>query len=543
MRAHMAQQTPYSDKRFLILDDQAEMRSSLRSQVGSLGCEQVTTAASVRDALQKLSVGSVDVILCDFYLGGGTDGQQFLEYLRTRRIIGRGVLFIMVTAEKGYESVVTAAECLPDDYLLKPFTADALRQRLERLLERKRRLARIDQLQDAGNWTGAASACDEIIAARDRYLVDALRIKGNALVQARQADNAIAFYRQVLSMRPLPWAKLGLARALQQQGSAEAAKQVLGELIDEAPKLTAAYDLLGKLHQDSGNTDAAIEILDKACRVAPNSLARQRSIAAVAEQKGDFARVEQALGQVIRKTRHSPLRETADFARLGNAYCEMGEAGKAVGLLEEARATGKEAAADPLLAAVEAIAQKKAGNAEKAAAALERALQADPAALTDDAALNLARACLLAGRQDSAQGILRRLVQGNPEAKQLHERITAVLRDNGAPDLAEQLVAESIREIVQLNNDAVRRAKAGDVAAAGEMLCEAAHRLPTNLQIMANAALVVYLDIFRNGLDSEKLRSAQAFQQAVQAQQPNHPKLAEIAALAEQVRSKYGRSD
>jgi len=233
----------------------------------------------VRDALQKLSVSSVDVILCDFYLGGGTDGQQFLEYLRTRRIIGRGVLFIMVTAEKGYESVVTAAECLPDDYLLKPFTADTLRQRLERLLERKRRLARIDQFQDAGNWSGTVSACDEIIAARDRYLVDALRIKGNALVQSRQVDTAIAFYRQVLSMRSLPWAKLGLARALQQQGGADAAKQLLAELITEAPKLTAAYDLLGKLHQDSGDSDAAIEILDKACLVSPNSLARQRSIA------------------------------------------------------------------------------------------------------------------------------------------------------------------------------------------------------------------------------------------------------------------------
>ena len=75
------------------------------------------------------------------------------------------------------------------------------------------------------------------------------------------------------------------------------------------------------------------------------------------------------------------------------------------------------------------------------------------------------------------------------------------------------------------------------------MLCEAAHRLPTNLQIMANAALVVYLDILRNGLDSEKLRSAQGFQQAVQAQQPDHPKLAEIASLVEQIRSKYARSE
>lgn len=541
----MPQQTPYADKRFLILDDQAEMRSSLRSQVGSLGCERVATASSVRDALQKLSVGSVDVILCDFYLGGGTDGQQFLEYLRSRRIIGRGVLFIMVTAEKGYETVVTAAECLPDDYLLKPFTADALRQRLERLLERKRRLARIDQLQDAGNWSGVTAACDEIIAAKDRYLIDALRIKGNALIQSRQIDAAVAFYRQVLGMRPLPWANLGLARALQQQNDIGGAKEILAGLIEESPKLTAAYDLLGKLHQESGDADAAIEILDKACLVSPNSLARHRAIATVAEEKGDFARVEQALGQVIAKTRHSPLRETADFARLGNALCEMGEAGKAVSLLEEARATGKDAGEDPLLSAVESVAQHKAGNAEKAAAALERALQAagSAAALPEAAALSVARACLLAGRQESAQTLLCRLVQSNPEAKQLHARITAVLRDNGAPELAEQLVADSIREIVLLNNEAVQRAKAGDVAAAGEMLCAAARRLPGNLQIVANAALVVYLDIFRNGLDSDKLRAAQAFQQAVQTQQPGHPKLGEIAALVEQIRRKYARSE
>ena len=85
---------------------------------------------------------------------------------------------------KGYESVVTAAECMPDDYLLKPFTADTLKMRLERLFEKKKRLARVDQMQDAGDWAEVIAACDEIIAARDRYLVDVMRIKGNALLQA-----------------------------------------------------------------------------------------------------------------------------------------------------------------------------------------------------------------------------------------------------------------------------------------------------------------------------------------------------------------------
>ncbi|MDX9944560.1 MAG: response regulator, partial [Azonexus sp.] len=199
----------YTSKRFLILDDLPEMRSSLRSQIGSLGCDNVTVSGTVKEALERFRDERFDVILCDYYLAGGTDGQQFLEYLRTRNLIGRGALFIMVTAEKNYESVVTAAECLPDDYLLKPFTAEILKIRLERLLEKKQRLVKVDQLQDRGDWAGVIRVCEEIIASRDRYLVDAMRIKGNALLMAGQAEKAVVFYEQTLTMRPMPWARLG----------------------------------------------------------------------------------------------------------------------------------------------------------------------------------------------------------------------------------------------------------------------------------------------------------------------------------------------
>ena len=538
----MAIQTSCSDKNILILDDLPEMRSSLRSQVGSLGCENVSVSSTVKDALEQLRSKSFDVILCDYYLAGGTDGQQFLEFLRTREIIGRGVLFVMITAEKSYESVVTAAECLPDDYLLKPFTADTLKMRLERLLEKKKRLARVDQMQDKGNWSEVLAACNEIIAAKDRYLIDAMRIKGNALLQAGQAGSAIDFYQQVLRMRPLPWAKLGLARALNQAGDAARCTEALNELIAESPKLMAAYDLLGKVHLAAGDTDAAMAVLDSACVLSPRSLARHRAIATVAEEKGDFSRVEEALGQVIKRTRNSPLRETGDFARLGNALTEMGEPAKAVALLEEARTTFREDANNPLLAAVEAVAQQKAGNPEKAEAALARALQGDSSKLPEAVAMAVARACLATGQQAAAQGILKNMVQSNPESKELHARIEAVMRENGAPDLADQLIRESIREIIQLNNEAVRRAKAGELAVAAAMLSEAAHRLPGNMQVVSNAASALLFDVFTNGLDAAKLRTAQTFQQAVVAQSPTHPKLAELAELMKRIRSKYAQA-
>lgn len=529
----------YTSKRFLILDDLPEMRSSLRSQIGSLGCDNVTVSGTVKEALERFRDERFDVILCDYYLAGGTDGQQFLEYLRTRNLIGRGALFIMVTAEKNYESVVTAAECLPDDYLLKPFTAEILKIRLERLLEKKQRLVKVDQLQDRGDWAGVIRVCDEIIASRDRYLVDAMRIKGNALLMAGQAEKAVVFYEQTLTMRPMPWARLGLARALAQTGETARCKETLNALIEESPRLMAAYDLLGKVQMSEGKAGLALETLDRAREISPNSLARHRAIAGIAEVKGDFARVEQALAQVVQKTRNSPLRETEDIARLGNALIELGEPAKAVNLLEEARTNFKSDADHPLLAAVEAIAQQQTGQPEKAAAALARATKGELASLPPNIAMTVAKACLVNGQTEAAQGIYKSLVQNNPESEALHNQISAALDDAGAAGLAQDLVASSIREVIHLNNEAVRKAKAGELSEAAAMLTDAAQRLPGNMQVVANASAALLAEIFTHGIDPVKLRQAQNFQRTLQEKAPTHPKLAEIASLMQRIRDKY----
>lgn len=529
----------YTSKRFLILDDLPEMRSSLRSQIGSLGCDNVTVSATAKEALEHFRDGRFDVILCDYYLAGGTDGQQFLEYLRTRNLIGRGALFIMVTAEKNYESVVTAAECLPDDYLLKPFTAEILKIRLERLLEKKQRLVKVDQLQDRGDWAGVIRACEDIIASRDRYLVDAMRIKGNALLMAGQAEKAVTFYEQTLTMRPMPWARLGLARALAKTGETARCTETLNALIEESPRLMAAYDLLGKVQMSEGKAGLALETLDRAREISPNSLARHRAIAGIAEVKGDFARVEQALAQVVQKTRNSPLRETEDIARLGNALIELKEPAKAVSLLEEARTNFKSDADHPLLAAVEAIAQQQTGQPEKAAAALARATKGELASLPPNVAMTVAKACLVNGQIEAAQGIYKSLVQNNPESEALHNQISDALDDAGSASLAQDLVASSIREVIHLNNEAVRKAKAGELSEAAAMLTDAAQRLPGNMQVVANASAALLAEIFTHGIDPVKLRQAQAFQRTLQEKAPTHPKLAEIASLMQRIRDKY----
>ena len=68
------------------------------------------------------SYKSYDIVLCDYNLGAGQDGQQLLEELRYRHKLKNTSLFVMITAESSRDMVLGALEYLPDDYLTKPIT-------------------------------------------------------------------------------------------------------------------------------------------------------------------------------------------------------------------------------------------------------------------------------------------------------------------------------------------------------------------------------------------------------------------------------------
>ncbi|MFZ6847852.1 response regulator [Undibacterium sp. RuRC25W] len=535
----MTKPISYRDKCVLIVDDMADMRSSLRSQVGSLDIQNVSVAANIRDALELLAHKRFDVILCDYYLGGPTDGQQFLEYLRTGNLIKRAVNFIMITAETGYESVITAAECLPDDYLLKPFTAETLRSRFARLIERKLHLQKIDQLHDQCNWSAIIDACDEMISRPDKYLIDAMRIKGNALLMADRHQEAILFYERVISQRKLPWARLGLARAMKGNGQFDFAKQLLNELINDAPQLLSAYDLLGKIHAEKGDDAAAISILEKAGRVAPNSLNRQRSIVELAEKNGDFQRVESILTSVLKKTKNSPLRNPADYAKLSNAYLEMNDLQKAGGIIDEANINFKDTGTSRALSAVEAQVRFKTGQPELAQQALAKALEGGTNDIADELACLIAKACLVNGKPDAAEGIVKHLLQNNPDSAAVVKAVSDIYKNHGGEEATKILIEQSAQEVVKLNNEAVVKAKSGGYAEAAQMLTEAAFRLPNNLQIVANAAVALLADVFMNQFDIGKLRQAKSFAKVIEKANKEHPKLKEVAHILQKIQSKY----
>lgn len=83
----------------------------------------------------------------------------------------------------------------------------------------------------------------------------------------------------------------------------------------------------------------------------------------------------------------------------------------------------------------------------------------------------------------------------------------------------------------------MRKAEAGQLEEAIASLCEAADRLPNNLQIVSNAALVIALDLSRNGKDAEKFSKCLRYREALIKKAPNHAKLPQIDGLLKQLKS------
>ena len=136
------------NKRVLVVDDLVEARSAMKSMMAMLGAENVETARDGREATDMIMEKDYDLVLSDYNLGKGKDGQQVLEEARHTNRLKATSVFIIVTGENAVDKVMGALEHEPDGYLTKPYTLSILRERLTRLMVIKDTLKPINQAID-----------------------------------------------------------------------------------------------------------------------------------------------------------------------------------------------------------------------------------------------------------------------------------------------------------------------------------------------------------------------------------------------------------
>lgn len=118
--------------KILIVDDFATMRKILKNLLFQMGFKNVIEADDGTTALEVLAKEKVDLIISDWNMPKMT-GIELLKAVRNDENL-KSVKFIMVTAESQKENVIEAIKLGVNQYVVKPFTPEVLREKLEKVL-------------------------------------------------------------------------------------------------------------------------------------------------------------------------------------------------------------------------------------------------------------------------------------------------------------------------------------------------------------------------------------------------------------------------
>ena len=531
-----------SRKRVLVVGDHPGMLASLRRALEVCGIRNPIAVRNAHEAVQRLRNMRFDIVLADFDLGQGPDGQQLLEHCRTQNLLVPAAVFVMVTAERAYERVMAAAEFSPDDYLVKPFTEDTLRLRLLRCIERRQTLAQVYALKAKGRHEEILAACERVCANDPRYAPEAERLRTEALLALRHFEQARAECELLLVQRPAPWARLALARAHEGLGESEQARAALTELLADAPEYLAAYDALSQLHGRAQNDDDAKAVLRMALEVSPHVVHRHKSIGEIALRTNDLDTAEFAFGALVRRGRNGFARSPDDHLQLSRILMERKKFPQALETLADVKKSFEDAPGVKVAAAaVESLIFSRADNAKEARKALTQALAAakdSGLALSKDTAMELARACYLHHKEQEGAELVQQLVSNNHDDGKLIADVRQMFTELDRTEQGDTLIEQSVGNAVRVNNEGVALAKSGDLEGAIELLEAAAASMPENTHIVMNAAHSLIAHMQMHGMQSDKQAKVADYLQRIRARDPSHPKYLEVLELERQLNAR-----
>ena len=120
--------------KILIVDDFSTIRRIIKNLLRDLGFTNTVEADDGITAIPILNSGSIDFLVTDWNMPGMT-GIDLLRHVRADEKL-RSLPVLMVTAEAKREQIIEAAQAGVNGYVVKPFTALALKEKIEKIFER-----------------------------------------------------------------------------------------------------------------------------------------------------------------------------------------------------------------------------------------------------------------------------------------------------------------------------------------------------------------------------------------------------------------------
>jgi len=120
--------------KFLVVDDFSTMRRIVRNLLKELGFVNVDEAEDGAVALGKLREGNFEFVVSDWNMPN-MDGLTLLQNVRADARL-KTLPFLMITAEAKKENIIAAAQAGASGYIVKPFTAATLQEKLDKIFEK-----------------------------------------------------------------------------------------------------------------------------------------------------------------------------------------------------------------------------------------------------------------------------------------------------------------------------------------------------------------------------------------------------------------------
>ncbi|WP_027857823.1 chemotaxis response regulator CheY [Marinobacterium jannaschii] len=122
------------DIKILVVDDFSTMRRIIKNLLRDLGLTNVIEADDGQTALPILKQGGVEFLITDWNMPGMT-GIELIGHVRSDPNMSH-IPILMVTAEAKREQIIAAAQAGVNGYVVKPFTAAVLKEKIDKIFER-----------------------------------------------------------------------------------------------------------------------------------------------------------------------------------------------------------------------------------------------------------------------------------------------------------------------------------------------------------------------------------------------------------------------
>ena len=480
-------------KHILIIDDFSGMRSMLTNMLAVYNADSITEAANGEEAIQLISENHYDVILCDYNLGTGKDGQQVLEEAKERDLIPYSSIYIMTTAENTAEMVMGAVEYIPDGYLSKPFTKEVLISRLKRLVEKKENLIEISTAIQQRDYVSAIDLCKKLLGDKPKNRYELLKTQVELYIKINDYDNAETILNSVIAEREMPWALLYLGQIHFYRNNYEDAKYIFEDLSEDNPNYLFAHDWLSKTHEKIGNLQDSQDALLKAIERSPKAIKRQQILADISFRNKDLDTSEKAYKRIVRTGKHSCYLSPDDYSGLANVYIEKGMTIDALNTMVSMRESFCKPGSlfNMKYHINEAFIYNKMLNKDKTKSSLDKVIDlfdASPGEMNSIDAINIAEICYAHEMQEAGNKLACHAIRNNHNNQNVIDDIVNQLSCSGLSKDTINTLMETRDEVVELNNRGVKLATSGHIEESISLFVKAASAMSENSVINLNAA-------------------------------------------------------